>query len=180
MTKPLRLFSAVNPTTHTAWSALRFNDEKSRRGALECRGTSVTNPRPSFLHWRIVKHVGDRTAMLEKFFFNHEVTKSNIILIGLPQIVVAVVACGDRLAEALVMIKSAIVFTRSPLKFIVLADDFLIPSFMEKWACRLNVKLLITRIVGMQTKCQAPHHTYQWACGLNVKLLITCISGHAD
>nr|CAD7604343.1 unnamed protein product [Timema genevievae] len=26
------LFSAVNPTTHTAWSALRFDDEKSRRG----------------------------------------------------------------------------------------------------------------------------------------------------
>jgi UDP-xylose:glucoside alpha-1,3-xylosyltransferase len=48
------------------------------------------------------------------------------------QIVLAVVACGDRLSETLVMIKSAILFTQKPLNFIVLADDLLIPSFKEK------------------------------------------------
>ncbi|XP_046984397.1 glucoside xylosyltransferase 1 isoform X1 [Schistocerca americana] len=48
------------------------------------------------------------------------------------EIVLAVVACGDRLAETLVVIKSAILFTKSPLKFIVVADDHLIPSFREK------------------------------------------------
>lgn len=48
------------------------------------------------------------------------------------QIVLAVVACGDRLSETLVMIKSAILFTQKPLNFIVLADDPLIPSFKEK------------------------------------------------
>lgn len=48
------------------------------------------------------------------------------------QIVLAVVACGDRLSETLVMIKSAILFTQKPLNFIVLADDPLIASFKEK------------------------------------------------
>jgi UDP-xylose:glucoside alpha-1,3-xylosyltransferase len=46
--------------------------------------------------------------------------------------VLAVVACGDRLSETLVMIKSAIIFTQKPLNFIVLADDPLIASFKEK------------------------------------------------
>ncbi|XP_063233304.1 glucoside xylosyltransferase 1 isoform X1 [Bacillus rossius redtenbacheri] len=49
-----------------------------------------------------------------------------------PQIVLAAVACGDRLAETLTMIKSAIVFSRSLLKFFIFADDPLIPSFKEK------------------------------------------------
>lgn len=55
------------------------------------------------------------------------------------QIVLAVVACGDRLSETLVMIKSAIIFTQQPLKFIILADDPLIASFKEKVNfCSLN------------------------------------------
>ncbi|GFG37561.1 hypothetical protein Cfor_09602 [Coptotermes formosanus] len=48
------------------------------------------------------------------------------------QIVLAVVACGDRLSETLVMIKSAIIFTQQPLNIIILADDPLIASFKEK------------------------------------------------
>ncbi|XP_069677720.1 glucoside xylosyltransferase 1 isoform X2 [Periplaneta americana] len=48
------------------------------------------------------------------------------------QIVLAVVACGDRLSETLVMLKSAILFTQKPLSFIIVADDPLIPSFKEK------------------------------------------------
>jgi UDP-xylose:glucoside alpha-1,3-xylosyltransferase len=57
--------------------------------------------------------------------------------------VLAVVACGDRLSETLVMIKSAILFTQKPLSFIVLADDALIASFKEKVKfCSLNILLL--------------------------------------
>lgn len=51
---------------------------------------------------------------------------------NLHKIVLAVVACGDRLAETLVMIKSAIIFTDSELLVIVFADRQLIPSFKEK------------------------------------------------
>jgi hypothetical protein len=55
------------------------------------------------------------------------------------QIVLAVVACGDRLSETLVMIKSAIIFTQQPLNVIILADDPLIASFKEKVNfCSLN------------------------------------------
>jgi UDP-xylose:glucoside alpha-1,3-xylosyltransferase len=57
--------------------------------------------------------------------------------------VLAVVACGDRLSETLVMIKSAILFTQKPLNIIVLADDPLIASFKEKVEfCSWNVLLL--------------------------------------
>jgi UDP-xylose:glucoside alpha-1,3-xylosyltransferase len=60
--------------------------------------------------------------------------------------VLAVVACGDRLSETLVMIKSAILFTKKPLNFIVLADDALIASFKEKVTfCSLNILLLKTK-----------------------------------
>lgn len=48
------------------------------------------------------------------------------------EVVLAVVACGDRLDETLVMLKSALVFTQAPLRFIIFAEDDLIESFSEK------------------------------------------------
>ncbi|XP_071442741.1 glucoside xylosyltransferase 1-like [Hetaerina americana] len=50
----------------------------------------------------------------------------------LKEIAVAVVACGDRLDETLVMLKSALIFSQVHLRIIVIADDNLIPSFREK------------------------------------------------
>ncbi|XP_046396531.1 glucoside xylosyltransferase 1 [Ischnura elegans] len=50
----------------------------------------------------------------------------------LKEIVLAVVACGDRLDETLVMLKSALIFSQVHLRIIVIADDNLIPSFREK------------------------------------------------
>ncbi|XP_019871716.1 glucoside xylosyltransferase 1 [Aethina tumida] len=47
-------------------------------------------------------------------------------------IVVAVVACGDRLYETLNMLKSALMFSKEKLNFIVVAEDDLIESFNEK------------------------------------------------
>ena len=47
-------------------------------------------------------------------------------------VVIGVVACGDRLDESLTMLKSALVFTSRPLKFIVISDYSLIPAFHEK------------------------------------------------
>lgn len=44
----------------------------------------------------------------------------------------AVVACGDRLHETLTMIKSALMFSKAKLNFVVVAEDNLIPSFTEK------------------------------------------------
>lgn len=57
------------------------------------------------------------------------------------EIVICVVACGDRLEESLTMLKSAIVFTNRSLKFILLADDNLIQAFDEKlteWKSKTN------------------------------------------
>lgn len=45
---------------------------------------------------------------------------------------VAVVACGDRLQETLTMIKSALMFSKEKLNFIIFAEDELIESFIEK------------------------------------------------
>ncbi|KAJ1527227.1 hypothetical protein ONE63_008754 [Megalurothrips usitatus] len=61
----------------------------------------------------------------------------------IPEIVVAVVACGDRLAETLIMLKSALIFTDwwQPLRFVVFSDDALMPNFREKlteWKSLVN------------------------------------------
>ncbi|XP_012257727.2 glucoside xylosyltransferase 1 [Athalia rosae] len=48
------------------------------------------------------------------------------------EVVICVVACGDRLSESLTMLKSALVFAKRPLKFIVISDNDLIPAFNEK------------------------------------------------
>lgn len=47
-------------------------------------------------------------------------------------IVVAVVACGNRLLETLNMLKSALMFSKVKLNFIVVAEERLIESFNEK------------------------------------------------
>lgn len=47
-------------------------------------------------------------------------------------VTICVVACGDRLEESLTMLKSALVFTRRPLKFIVIADENLLEQFIER------------------------------------------------
>ncbi|GLV34171.1 shams [Carabus blaptoides fortunei] len=47
-------------------------------------------------------------------------------------IVVAVVACGDRLKETLNMLKSAIMFTKSHLNFVVVCEEKLTLDFEEK------------------------------------------------
>ncbi|XP_012286010.1 glucoside xylosyltransferase 1 [Orussus abietinus] len=49
-----------------------------------------------------------------------------------PEVVICVVACGDRLEESLTMLKSALVFARRELRFIIIADDNLIPVFVKQ------------------------------------------------
>lgn len=48
------------------------------------------------------------------------------------EVTICVVVCGDRLHEALTMLKSALVFTNRPLQFVILAEQNLIPAFSEK------------------------------------------------
>lgn len=48
------------------------------------------------------------------------------------EVTICVVVCGDRLHEALTMLKSALVFTSRPLQFVILAEQNLIPAFSEK------------------------------------------------
>lgn len=55
-----------------------------------------------------------------------------INLIFRDDIVVAVVACGDRLQETLNMVKSSLMFSKQKLNFIIVAEDRLIESFNEK------------------------------------------------
>lgn len=47
---------------------------------------------------------------------------------------IAFAACGDRIEEALVMVKSAVLFTRGHLTFHIFADDTLRPQFQERLA----------------------------------------------
>lgn len=44
----------------------------------------------------------------------------------------AVVACGDRLEETLIMLKSAVLFSNRKLKFHIFAEDSLKPKFERK------------------------------------------------
>uniref|UniRef100_A0ACB8EH57 Glucoside xylosyltransferase 2 n=1 Tax=Sphaerodactylus townsendi TaxID=933632 RepID=A0ACB8EH57_9SAUR len=44
----------------------------------------------------------------------------------------AVVACGDRLEETLIMLKSAVLFSNRKLKFHIFAEDSLKPEFERK------------------------------------------------
>ena len=48
------------------------------------------------------------------------------------KVVICVVACGDRLEESLMMLKSALIFSKRPLRFIVISDHNLIQAFSEK------------------------------------------------
>lgn len=65
-----------------------------------------------------------KTEKLKKITIKHPVEG---------QVVICVVACGnDRLDESLTMLKSALVFSKRPLKFIVISDYGLIPAFHEK------------------------------------------------
>lgn len=48
------------------------------------------------------------------------------------EVTICVVVCGDRLDEALTMLKSALVFASRPLQFVILAEQNLIPAFSEK------------------------------------------------
>lgn len=50
------------------------------------------------------------------------------------EVTICVVVCGDRVDEALTMLKSALVFTHRFLQFIILAETNLIPAFNEKLA----------------------------------------------
>lgn len=48
------------------------------------------------------------------------------------EVTICVVVCGDRVHEALTMLKSALVFANRPLQFVILAEHDLIPAFNEK------------------------------------------------
>lgn len=67
--------------------------------------------------------------------------KSSQVTGRMDEVVICVVACGDRLEESLTMLKSALVFTNRPLRFIVIADGNLITAFDEKlteWQYKTN------------------------------------------
>ena len=44
----------------------------------------------------------------------------------------SVVACGDRLNETIVMLKSAVLFSREPFHVHIFADDELQPQFLQR------------------------------------------------
>lgn len=75
---------------------------------------------------------------VSKFYVSHvrvqEVTDKTVKLKHPDdEVVICVVSCGtDRLDETLTMLKSALVFSKRPLRFIVISDYKLIPAFHEK------------------------------------------------
>ncbi|XP_077181308.1 glucoside xylosyltransferase 2 [Paroedura picta] len=57
---------------------------------------------------------------------------STVQLSSPPWMHLAVVACGDRLEETLIMLKSAVLFSNRKLKFHIFAEDSLMPEFERK------------------------------------------------
>ncbi|KAK0094756.1 hypothetical protein PV326_010080 [Microctonus aethiopoides] len=61
--------------------------------------------------------------------------------INAQEVAICVVVCGDRLDESLTMLKSALVFSKRPLKFIIITEENLIIAFEEKlsdWKVKVN------------------------------------------
>ncbi|KAJ3642251.1 hypothetical protein Zmor_025053 [Zophobas morio] len=95
-----------------------------------------------FYSIKILNNKGDVNEEEE----SHKVTKqyeetTERIEFKRTDIVVAVVACGDRLLETLNMLKSALMFTKEKLNFIIFAEDALIESFnqkLEEWKLVTN------------------------------------------
>ncbi|XP_072386802.1 glucoside xylosyltransferase 1-like [Diabrotica undecimpunctata] len=76
----------------------------------------------------------------EEVVEDNEVTTERIYF-KRSDIVVAVVACGDRLFETLNMLKSALMFSKEKLNFIIVSEERLIDSFNEKlgeWKAFMN------------------------------------------
>lgn len=61
-------------------------------------------------------------------------TVANVEKLSNVKVSICVVVCGDRLHEALTMLKSALVFAQKSLHFIVISEPNLIPAFEEKLA----------------------------------------------
>ena len=55
---------------------------------------------------------------------------------------ICIVACGDRLEESLVLLKSAVLFAKSPLVFHIFAEDHLQQSFKDQ-VCNVSCRFLI-------------------------------------
>ncbi|XP_035782884.1 glucoside xylosyltransferase 1-like isoform X3 [Anopheles albimanus] len=98
------------------------------------------------LIWYYINHLIDRTArfgeqdmgdrlplVVNKFKDNDSIPLQNLIGVT-TEISLVVVACNERHNEALNMLKSAIMFNhnRTPLRFVVIAEDKLKSNFMEK------------------------------------------------
>nr|CAH7721528.1 unnamed protein product [Callosobruchus chinensis] len=91
-----------------------------------------------------VRTINNSVGLEEEFEeqdpISNEVVTENIYFTR-NDVVVAVVACGDRLHETLNMLKSALMFSQTKLNFIVVAEDRLIDSFNEKlgeWKTFMN------------------------------------------
>lgn len=72
----------------------------------------------------VKQKVGVEVEVASKKSPLNDYTKYNVYL--------AVVACGDRLHETLNMLKSALMFSKVKLNFVVFAEESLIESFAEK------------------------------------------------
>lgn len=70
-----------------------------------------------------------QAASKERLVLLHRKTP---VTVAASEVTICVVVCGDRLHEALTMLKSALVFANRPLQLVILAEDNLIPAFSEK------------------------------------------------
>ncbi|XP_048348112.1 glucoside xylosyltransferase 2 [Sphaerodactylus townsendi] len=84
---------------------------------------------------RLHKKPGKRSAARGKFASVRKPKdqKPSTVQLSTPQCMhLAVVACGDRLEETLIMLKSAVLFSNRKLKFHIFAEDSLKPEFERK------------------------------------------------
>lgn len=79
-----------------------------------------------------IKQISHRETVYSELSISVQETTTESISFKKNDIVVAVVACGDRLRETLTLIKSALMFSKEKLNFVIIAEDALIESFEEK------------------------------------------------
>lgn len=104
------------------WSLSTVNEDGSN--------SVITEP-VTFKRWELHAHIGSYRFIYQKFYTLFQV-ENKITSFFRHDVVIAVVACGDRFEETMMMLKSALMFTEIHLNFLIVSDDNLIERFKEK------------------------------------------------
>ncbi|XP_016888576.1 glucoside xylosyltransferase 1-like isoform X1 [Cynoglossus semilaevis] len=115
-------------------SGLRYRKDEPDR----CKSLSVSYWNP---YWRLPADVCGVNCFVESSF--RERSGSEVKKLNDETSHLAVVACGPRLEETLIMVKSAVLFSKKPLHIYIFAEDDLHDSFktaLDSWPATVRTK----------------------------------------